>query len=64
MRTNAGDEVAQETRLEAALLQALTRATWPDGSMLIDVAPEILEDRLLPALTAAVATRMKGHSHA
>lgn len=33
-----------------AVLEAITAATWPDGSPLVDAAPEVLRARLAPQI--------------
>ena len=48
----------------AAVLEAIVSATWPDGSPLVEVAPEVLQARLAPAIldsaTALVASLAGG----
>jgi hypothetical protein len=46
------------------LLEALAAARWPDGSPLIDAAPEILSERLLPELLAAIEPHLKDQARA
>lgn len=41
-----------------ATLGLLENATWPDGSPLIDVAPEVLRATLEPELSALAATTL------
>lgn len=36
-----------------AVLAAISTAEWPDGSPLVDVAPEVLRDRLAPRILEA-----------
>lgn len=50
-------EPAAATRVFAeATLSLLEHSTWPDGSPLIDVAPDVLRAALGPQLTALAAT--------
>lgn len=58
--TPAAPPSTASQHLEDLLLRELTAATWPDGSLLIDVAPEMLRTRLLPQLTKAVTTEENG----
>lgn len=37
--------------VSAALLAALETARWPDGSRLVDVSDQTIQQRLVPALT-------------
>lgn len=51
-RAYAGPAPAAESFAQA-ILEILEGATWPDGSQLIEVADEVLQDRLAPRIHAA-----------
>lgn len=36
-----------------AVLEAIGAATWPDGSLLVDVAPDVLRAKLAPQILSA-----------
>lgn len=47
VRTPAPEAFVEE------VLQIITKATWPDGSALVDIADEVLRRSLAPQLVAA-----------
>lgn len=46
---------AAEDLVADALVDAVSQARWPDGSLLVDLHPDVTRERLAPHLTDAFA---------